>query len=190
VPPSQQRALREAIATTGLTPDEADRLKTWALATTIGSAAARGAGATRDAGLETQLAQRFSRQHKPQRALESLTGQLGLFDRLPEADQRALLTRTLADLADPVHGYKATLDAWVAGDTAKLAASINPVFSDEPELEEALLTGRNRRWAGWIARRMQMPGKVLVAVGAGHLVGPKSVIAMLRARGLKVRRVQ
>jgi len=31
---------------------------------------------------------------------------------------------------------------------------------------------------------------VLVAVGAGHLVGAESVVAMLRGKGLKVERVQ
>jgi uncharacterized protein YbaP (TraB family) len=37
---------------------------------------------------------------------------------------------------------------------------------------------------------MRAPGRILVAVGAGHLAGPKSVIAMLQARGFAVRRVE
>lgn len=57
-------------------------------------------------------------------------------------------------------------------------------------MHAALLTDRNIRWSRWIARRMRMPGKVLVAVGAGHLAGRESVVAMLRRAGLSVRRVQ
>lgn len=190
VPDKQRQALLAAIDSAGLTAAQADRLKTWALATIIASASARAAGASRDAGLETRLAGRFQSRGKPQRAFESLEGQLALFDQLSEADQRALLTATLADIGNPARGYRATLDAWASGDTNRIAASVNPLFGDRPMLEEKLLTGRNRRWAAWIAGRMRQPGTLFVAVGAGHLAGPKSVIAMLRARGLAVQRVQ
>jgi uncharacterized protein YbaP (TraB family) len=37
---------------------------------------------------------------------------------------------------------------------------------------------------------MERPGTVLVAVGAGHLVGSDGVPAMIEASGLRVTRVQ
>jgi uncharacterized protein YbaP (TraB family) len=37
---------------------------------------------------------------------------------------------------------------------------------------------------------MASPGKVFIAVGAGHLAGKDSVIAILRKDGYKVRRLQ
>jgi hypothetical protein len=45
-------------------------------------------------------------------------------------------------------------------------------------------------WAQWLARRLEKPGTVMVAVGAGHLAGRDSVQAMLKAKGLKATRVQ
>ena len=62
-------------------------------------------------------------------------------------------------------------------------------MTDAPEVTQALLVDRNRNWADWISRRMQQPGTVFVAVGAGHLAGSESVQAELAKRGLKVERV-
>ena len=44
-----------------------------------------------------------------------------------------------------------------------------------PVAYRMLFTDRNARWAQWIARRLQQPGTVFVAVGAGHLAGKDSV---------------
>ena len=46
-----------------------------------------------------------------------------------------------------------------------------------------------RRWADWVAARLQTPGTVFVAVGAGHLAGRDSLLVQLAQRGLECRRV-
>ncbi len=56
--------------------------------------------------------------------------------------------------------------------------------------DNVLLARRNRAWAGWLDARLERPGTVLVAVGAGHFEGPRSVLAMLEARGLMVERIE
>ena len=187
---SERPALLAALDAADISLTEADQLDSWAVAAFISNVAAAAAGASRSNGVEVALSDTFKRAGKPHKAFETLSGQLALFDRLPEADQRTLLTRSIADTRNPKRGYQATLAAWASGDTRRIAASFDPLFVDAPVLEEALLTGRNRRWAGWIAGLMRQPGRVLVAVGAGHLAGPKSVIAMLAAQGIKVARVQ
>ena len=60
----------------------------------------------------------------------------------------------------------------------------------ELQLRDALLKRRNVNWARWIERRMAAPGSVFVAVGAGHLAGPDSVVTMLQRDGYRVRRIQ
>ena len=52
-----------------------------------------------------------------------------------------------------------------------------------------LLTARNANWAGWIENRLEQPGTVFIAVGAGHLAGKGSVQDQLKRRGLKVKRI-
>jgi uncharacterized protein YbaP (TraB family) len=67
---------------------------------------------------------------------------------------------------------------------------LNADLGGNPELRDTLLRQRNQRWAAWIQRRLQRPGTVFVAVGAGHLAGGDSVPAMLAEAGLKVERLQ
>lgn len=183
LPPLAERvvpAQRAAVAAYGT---RLDGLKSWAAAVTIAAGAMQQAGASAEDGVEGTLATRFAgRRHL---SLETQAGQLALFDGLPETAQRVLLARAI----DDPDGYARTLVAWSAGDTQALAASVEPAFRGAPVLQQVLVTRRNARWAGWIARRMARPGRVLVAVGAGHLVGANSVVAMLGRRGFKVARI-
>ena len=61
-----------------------------------------------------------------------------------------------------------------ARDADKLAEMMN-AEEDDPRMVEALIVGRNRNWAQWIKQRMERPGTVMLAVGAGHLVGSDGV---------------
>lgn len=185
VPPGQRDQLRKRAAELGIPLDQLDAMKSWAAALTLSMAnAAADSDARADYGAEAVIARRFA--GRPRLGLETLDQQLALFDGLAEADQRRLLAAAL----DRTASYQTTLDAWAKGDEAGLARLVAAPLADAPAIEAALLTGRNSRWASWIARRMAKPGRVFVAVGAGHLAGPSSVIARLRAQGLKVARLQ
>jgi len=52
-----------------------------------------------------------------------------------------------------------------------------------------LLDRRNEAWAVWLEQRLERPGTVLLAVGAGHFEGDGSVLDMLEARGLEATRI-
>ena len=79
---------------------------------------------------------------------------------------------------------------WGKGDPDGLAVTMNESMEATPELAKTLLFDRNARWADQIKTRMDKPGTVFVAVGAGHLAGEKSVQDYLAERGLKARRIQ
>ena len=78
---------------------------------------------------------------------------------------------------------------WSAGNADKMAELLNQK-EDDPRIAEVLLSSRNRNWATWAQRRMTKPGTVFVAVGAGHLAGKDSVLALLAKNGIKAERVQ
>ena len=77
-----------------------------------------------------------------------------------------------------------------AATSTGIAKSFNADLGEAPELMDALLARRNANWANWVKGRLDKPGTVMVAVGAGHLAGDKSVVKMLEKQGLKVTRVQ
>jgi uncharacterized protein YbaP (TraB family) len=67
---------------------------------------------------------------------------------------------------------------------------MNDSLKDMPEVANALLYQRNRNWAEWVSHRMEQPGTVFLAVGAGHLAGKDSLLEDLEAKGYKVTRVE
>ena len=101
--------------------------------------------------------------------------------------------RFLAEVAGNVDKMKPMIDAivaeWLEGDADGLAALMNDSMTD-PVLAEWLLYNRNRNWAEWIDTRLDQPGTVFIAVGAGHLAGDKSVQDALADRGIQTERVQ
>lgn len=185
VPADKAKPLAALATRAGLSLHDLDGMKSWAAALTLSAAAARvEAGATPADGVEAVISTRMAGRRRL--AFESLSEQLHLFDRLNERDQRQLLSASITAGAS----FRETLNAWAAGDEQRLADLVARPLRRAPGIEAALLTRRNARWSAWIAQRMGQPGTVLVAVGAGHLAGPKSAIALLRARGLKVQRLQ
>ena len=56
-------------------------------------------------------------------------------------------------------------------------------------LDELLLNRRNTAWAIWLEDRLERPGTMLLAVGAGHFEGDVSVLAKLEERGIPYRRI-
>ncbi len=57
---------------------------------------------------------------------------------------------------------------------------------DTPGVYRTLVVDRNRRWADQIQQLLGDDKRIFIVVGVGHLVGPDSVPALLRARGIKV----
>jgi uncharacterized protein YbaP (TraB family) len=80
--------------------------------------------------------------------------------------------------------------AWASGKLDRIAATFDNETRQSPELVEALFRRRNATWTAWLRKRLETPGTVMVAVGAGHLAGADSVPAMLAAQGLKLKRIQ
>ena len=78
---------------------------------------------------------------------------------------------------------------WAEGDATELANIMNEGMTD-PAVAEALLYSRNANWAEWIDTRLDEPGTVFIAVGAGHLAGAKSVQDYLAQKGITVARVK
>jgi len=190
IAPGRRAALAAALAAGGLNESDVDGKKSWAAAFIIAGAPNAAKGITRENGVEAILSAAFAARHRPSGGLETAIDQFGAFDNLSEAAQRVLLERAIDSAAGGSADYQATLAAWAAGDERRIAATIDPAFRAAPEIAAQVVKARNMAWAGKIAGRMEKPGRVFVAVGVGHLVGADSLPAMLRARGLKVERVE
>ena len=188
VPEEKRAALAERIATLGLKPGQLDRFETWAAAMTLLSASFKELGLESELGVERALEARYA--NKKVSGLETVGQQFGFLDGLSEEGQRLFLEGVLDDPADARANFADMLKAWAAGDVEGIAANFDAETALSPELREVLMTRRNATWAEWLAKRLDQPGTLMVAVGAGHLAGKDSVQAMLAGKGLTVERVQ
>jgi uncharacterized protein YbaP (TraB family) len=166
-----------------------DKFKPWYAAVVLSSLPLLRAGYKLEEGVEIQLAAKARAAGKDQQALETAAYQLGLFDALPEASQLAYLRRVVDNLPHVIEQIDGLATEWGEGDPDALARLMNADEADAG-LTEALVTRRNQAWAKWIGERLERPGTVFVAVGAGHLAGPGSVQDQLAAAGLKSERLQ
>ena len=187
-------AIAAAMLKSGIPASRYNQMETWAATLTLLGRQTRASGFKGEDGVETVLRKNFVRAGKPVDQLETNVEQLNLFDGLSEYAQRAMLTEMIGDPKARSRSVRGQLDAmlgtWVSGDVDGIARSFNAELAQQPELKDALLTRRNARWASWIDHRMDQPGSVMVAVGAGHLAGEGSVLHALEGRGYTVSRIQ
>ena len=167
-----------------------NNLETWAAAFQLLQLQFKELGVSGTDGVELALRTTFAAAGKPVEQLETNAQQLGFFDTLPEAAQRELLEGAIEDPAKAKLQFDGMVAAWMSGDVDAIGRTFNSELQSSPDLKQALLLRRNANWSSWLETRMAHPGKVLVAVGAGHLAGSDSVVEMLKKRGLKVKRVQ
>lgn len=177
-----------AMTKLGMPVESLDPFDPWAAAVTLQVVAMQKKNFDVNSGVEKQLASAANASNKPIKAVETIEYQLGLFDKLPQADQVKFLVETVKSLDDIEGSMDKLIDLWAEPDPEGLGDLMNEGLQS-PELYSTLITKRNANWAKWIKERMGKPGTVFMAVGAGHLGGPVSVQHLLTAYGIKAERV-
>lgn len=190
VPPAKRPRLRAMIAKTGVPEQYFTSMESWLAAFELLGVQFQEMGLKGEAGPEQILRTEFQSAKKPIGQLETNAEQLGYFDRLPEKAQRLLLEGAIDEPKGTDTDFSKMLASWSRGDVKSIAYTFNRDLSGSPALMNSLIKERNANWARWIEERLAKPGTAFVAVGAGHLAGPSSVISLLQQGGYKVRRVQ
>ena len=178
------------MASVGLPAAQFDKFEPWFPAITLSVMPLTKLGYDPEQGAEKQLTRLAKSSGKPVAGFETLGEQLGFFDTLPENQQVAFLNSVVKDLDKLGPQLDKMVVLWAKGDPDGLAIAMNESLAATPELARTLLWDRNARWADQIKARMDQPGTVFVAVGAGHLAGQHSVQDYLKERGLVAERVE
>ncbi|WP_066591116.1 TraB/GumN family protein [Sphingomonas pruni] len=179
----------KAMNSLGIPPAAFDRAQPWFAATNLSLLPLMKLGYDPKSGPETVLTEAAATEKKAIEGLETPEQQIGYLAGLPEKVQMAFLESTLKDLPKTEETMNGMVAAWSRGDPDALAKFMNDGLDDSPELAKTLLFDRNARWAQWIKARLDKPGTVFVAVGAGHLAGKQSVIDQLKTLKIKAKRV-
>ncbi|MEQ5786704.1 TraB/GumN family protein [Erythrobacter sp. NFXS35] len=185
--PEQTAAYEAGLAKLGAPAAAFDPVKPWLAGLTMVILPLMQQGYSPESGVEKVLLSKVG--DKPQGALETAEFQFGIFDGMTTEAQVAFLMEAVEGMDEAKPMLDRMVAEWVEGDAVELASIMNEGMSD-PAVAEALLYSRNANWAEWIDARMDEPGSVFIAVGAGHLAGERSVQDYLAEKGIAVDRVK
>lgn len=188
--PADERSSYEAAMTgMGLPVNAFDHNDGWFAALMLSLIPLRSSGYDLANGIDKQISEKAQALGMIREALETPEYQLGQFDGLSAQTQANYLAEVIKALPTMQDDIGKMVEAWKSGKAEELAEILNEEESD-PAIREALLTTRNANWTKWLEARLEKPGSVFVAVGAGHLAGEDSVQSLLARDGITAERVQ
>ena len=179
--------LQAALDYVGLPLGAVQNMRPWFAAVNLSVMQMQKDGFDPNSGVEQVLIAEGKADGKSFAYLETVDDQLGRLARLPDDVQVDFLISSAESIDEGAAMLDALVEEWVDGDVNGLGLLLaNPDMMGSDEVYDALLKERNETWAPQIAAMLETPGTRLIAVGAGHLAGDDSVIAMLRADGFEV----
>ncbi len=179
--------LQKRMADLGLPMEQFARFKPWFLAVTLTTLELQQLGFSPAYGIDVHYYARARSDGKEIDFFEAIDYQLDLLGSMSAEDQNAFLGQTLKDLEIAAEMADDMMRYWQKGQVDKLYSLLFKSFEDYPEIENRLLLQRNKDWVKKIETMLGEPESIFIVVGAGHLVGPQSVVALLKQKGYKVR---
>jgi uncharacterized protein YbaP (TraB family) len=172
------------------------RLKPWMIAMLLSDLQVRALGFNALWGLESYLLNQMTPGGNVLE-LESLQQQLDLLERL---SSEAFLDYSLRDFEASAAQIETLVQAWACGDHATLEALLfeepkedlsETELAELTRINEQMFVVRNRIMADGVVKLIESgQDDYFVAVGAGHLLGPDSVVELLRQEGYTVQEVR
>lgn len=200
--PAARRKWRSLVEQQGMQFEQIDQMPLLVALMGFGTGGGDNSLSSYDYGVETVLEREFAKTGRPVSSIED-TGRVmmslyrindNLLMRDLERDlirwdgRNANMFLGIGEETGAVGGW-ALEHAWARGE---LQDTVDLGLDDGKAgiaFHRALLTNRNRRWAQWLADRLDAPGTIMVAVGAAHFEGGDSLQVMLAEHGLVPERI-
>lgn len=195
MPPMLKARLYKALDKAGIEPSAVARYKPWLVATILAMAEYAAQGYTTELAVDAHLAKLARASKVPVIALETPALQMGLFGRLSEAEQMHFLEESIELIENGKQNaeVRQIVDAWRTADQRAFdliaARTDNDTSTSGKFVKTVLLEERNVVLADKLAALLERADRSVAAIGVLHLVGSKSVPALMKERGLTVERV-
>ncbi|MFN3739595.1 MAG: TraB/GumN family protein [Thermodesulfovibrionales bacterium] len=174
----------------GVPVELAMRFRPWLLAMTLQSMELQRLGFMTEYGIDRYFFEKA--EGKEITGLESAQYQIEIFDSLSEKVQELFLLYTIRDMDQLSSITDQILKAWESGDISIVEKLIFRPLKEDPgflPLYEILFYERNSAMALKIENFLKTGKRYFVITGAGHLVGDKGIIEILKKKGYKVRQI-
>jgi len=163
-----------------------DQFAPWFAAEAISQMQLAQLGFKPESGVEMYFMDKARSDGKSVAGLETVHDQISLFTNMSMDTQAEYLLTSLKQAQDLPKDVDAMVRAWQRGDTQWFAGQLQSEFGRDRLVYDSLLGARNRKWLPKIEALLNDDRNYLVIVGTGHLVGPGSVIELLKKDGIGV----
>jgi hypothetical protein len=188
VSPETYRLIKKESASLGMPVDLIGMQKPWLLALSFQAMQLMRLGYDPQHGVDYHFLAR-AQGKKRILELESLDDQLKLLSGFSDKEQEQFLLYTLKTLSSMDSQVGSMVRAWASGD----AQAMESILSEAAQLDaslapivEKLFDERNMRMTSKIEGYLNSNGSYFVIVGAGHLVGKRGIVELLKNKGYGV----
>lgn len=164
-------------------------MRPWALALMLQSAELGRLGYDPALGVDRHFLLRAHERGMAVEEIEGLDAQFALFADMDATMEEAFLAQTLDELDASAGLARELVAAWRSGDVGALERAIFAGLAADASAEpiyERIFFARNRTMAAGIKSCLDQGRAAFVVLGAGHLVGERGVVALLREMGYTV----
>lgn len=172
----------------GIPLELVNKQKPWFLALTLTSLELVKLGFDPNYGIDIYFLSKATDKKKI-KELESIDYQINLFSKFSDEDQELFLLYTLKDINVLGQELDRLMQAWTSGDTKTMESIISKSIRDDKRMSsiyEKIIYERNRDMALRIEELLKTKETYFVIVGAGHLIGNKGIIEILKRKGYDV----
>ena len=172
----------------GISVEVLNRQKPWFLAMTFIALESLKLGFDPNLGIDKHFLSK-AEGRKETLELESLDYQFNLLSEFSDKDQELFLLYTLKDLKVMEDELERLTQAWTSGDTKTMESILTRSASEDKRLSfifEKLIYERNRKMASKIEDFLRTGKTYFVIVGAGHLVGDRGIVEILKGKGYRI----
>lgn len=141
-------------------------------------------------GVDITFARQARAMAKPIHGFETADQQMQFLIPADDAEDLASLREALNDADETPQLLGDMLTAWEAGDEAELTkVLIDKEKTENPTEYQRVIVARNANWEPQIESLLSGKGTIFVTVGTAHLIGPDSLLNMLKAHGITAEKV-
>jgi len=177
---------RDALGAAHADPSALAHLRPWLAAIVMQTSALQASHYSRTGGVDLQLWDYATAQHKKIETFETIEEQLSLLMPKDEKLEKEEFEAALKQLKTTSGDVGALVDAWCDGRISDVARLMNKGLLSSPGAMKHLIEDRNARWVKRLDLMLAEPHTYFVTVGAGHLGGPRGLPTLLKAHGYKI----
>jgi uncharacterized protein YbaP (TraB family) len=187
LPENTYRLVMKEFDEFGLPAGLIEREKPWFLALTLTSLELLKTGFDPNLGIDMHFLSNAGKRRIVE--LESLDFQTRLLAGLTDAEQESFLLFTIRELQTMGKESADLVRAWKSGDAREMESLLSTGMAKDPGMSsfwDKLLYERNRNMVLKVEDFLKTNDTCFVVVGAGHLVGERGIVEMLKAGGYSV----